>query len=220
MKISIIVTSHKGTEPYLQECLDSIMAQTEEPHEIILVIDGYTKPMLYDGTTTIIRDQNIGVALSRDEGVKLMTGTHILFVDGDDVLPENFLYEMRTMMQWKKVDIVYPSCVLWSKWGDEAPLPNSHFMPALRVTKKEMLKYNQIVVSSLMKKKVYTEVGGFDPDIHIFEDWDFFLKAMFKGFKVYRANTFLKYRQRTTSRNHMNEEHKQRITDKIRAAFK
>jgi len=216
IKISVIINSFKGTEKYLEECLESVSAQTIKPFETILVIDGYQKPMVYPGITTIIRDINMGVAFSRDEGVKIMRGTHILFIDADDVIPENYISEMIQMMKWKEVDIVYPPCVLWNKWGTEAPKKNEYFTPPVELTMKDLLKQNYVVISSLMKKEVYVQVGGFDPDLDLFEDWLFFLKAMKLGFKFYRANTFLKYRQRTLSRNHHNEEHKIRITEKIR----
>jgi glycosyltransferase involved in cell wall biosynthesis len=219
MKISVIVNSYKGTEEYLPECLDSIVAQTTQPFEVIVVLDGYDKPVVYPGTTTIIRDKNIGIALSRDEGVRMMKGTHILFVDADDVLPENYLYEMKVTMQWKKVDIVYPSCVLWSRWGENPTKENSLFNPPMKATMKDMTTFNQIVVTSLMKKKVYEAVGGFDPDLMLFEDWKFFLTAMKMGFKVYRASCFLKYRQRGLSRNRANEAHKDRVYSLIKSEF-
>ena len=217
MKISVIVNSYTGTEPYLEECLESIMAQTVAPFEVIVVLDGYTKPTVYPGTTTIIRDKNMGIAYSREEGVNLSRGTHILFIDADDVIPENYIEEMMSTMRWKKVDIVYPSCILWSRWGPDKKKENAYYTPSIRVSMKEMLVHNQIVVSSLMKKKVYTDVGGFDPDLVMFEDWKFFLRAMQKGYKVYRANCFLKYRQRVLSRNHTHDEDRERITEKIRS---
>lgn len=215
MKISVIVNSYKGTEQYLAECLDSIFAQTYHPDEIIVVVDGYEKPMIYPGTTTIIRDKNIGVALSRDEGFRLSTGDYILFVDADDCLAENFIEEMKSQIRWKKYDIVYPHCLLWSKWGN-SKLENGYFVPPYKLTLKDMMKQNWVVVTSLMKREVYLKVGGFNPDLVLFEDYEFFLKAFVLGFKFSRANCFLKYRQRTLSRNRANEPHKERIYEKIR----
>lgn len=216
MKTSVIITCYKDTELYFEECLNSIQAQVVKPYEIIVVVDGFNKPMIYPGTITVIRDKNMGVAYSRDQGVKISTGDYLLFVDADDVLPENYIREMEMLMKWKKVDIVYPSALLWSKWGTEKPLENGWFEAPEKITFKEMIKQNYILVSSLMRREVYDKVGGFDPNLDMFEDWYFFLKALILKFKFKRVGTFLKYRQRVLSRNHINTEHKQRITDLIK----
>jgi glycosyltransferase involved in cell wall biosynthesis len=216
IKVSVIVTCHSGTEPYFEECLESIKAQVIKPYEIIVVVDGYIKPMLYPETITIIRDKNKGVAYSRDQGVRVSTGTHLLFVDADDVLPENYIKEMVELMKWTECDIIYPSCLLWSRWGNEAPKDNSYFDAPEKITFDKMIIRNSVLISSLMKREVYEKIGGFDPNLDMFEDWYFFLKALILKFKFFRGSTFLKYRQRTLSRNHINEEHKQRITDSIK----
>lgn len=215
MKVSIIVNSYKGTEAYLKECLDSIKAQVVKPHEVIVVVDGFAKPMMYPGVTTIIRDNNIGIAASRDEGVRLSTGNYLLFVDADDCLPENFLQEIMAQARWSKADIIYPNCLLWSRWG-ESKLENAYWYAPFRLTLKKMMKQNYVVVTSLIKRKVYEKVGGFNPDLILFEDYDFFFKALLMGFKFSRANCYLKYRQRTESRNRANGAHKERVYRKIK----
>ena len=216
MKISVIVTCHKGTEPYFEECLESIYAQVIQPYEVIVVVDGFNKPMIYPNTTTIIREKNIGVAYSRDQGFKLSSGNYILFVDADDVLPENYLKEMLGAARWKNGDIIYPSCLLWSKWGKEAPKDNTFFDPPKEITLNILLERNNILISSLMKREVYEKVGGFDPDLIMFEDWYFFLRAFILGFKFFPTYTFLKYRQRSLSRNRTFEGQNLRMTEKIR----
>lgn len=216
MKLSVIVTVHAGTEKYFEECLESIKAQVVKPHEIIVVVDGYIKPMIYPDTTTIIRNQNKGIAFSRDQGVKLSTGNYLLFIDADDVIPEDYIMRMASVIRWKKADIIYPSCLLWCKWGTEAPQENGFFDPPNMITLDNMLVRNNILISSVIKREVYDRIGGFDPDLIMFEDWYFFLEALVLKYKFHHAGTFLKYRQRQLSRNHVNEEHKARITQKIR----
>lgn len=220
MKISVIVTNHKGTEPYLGECLESLFAQTLYPDEIIVVSDGYDKPIIHPGVTLIIRDKNIGLAQSREQGMRIMTGTHVLFVDGDDVLPPNYIQEMVTTLETKKSDIVYPNILIWQRWGTDKAKPNGYISPPEVVSIKQMMVKNYILVTSLMKKEVYETLGGFDRDLILFEDWEFFLRAMHKGFKVHKADTFLYYRQRASSRNRANSEQKDRITIAIRNRFK
>jgi glycosyltransferase involved in cell wall biosynthesis len=215
MRISIIVNVYKGTEQYLEECLESIKSQTTKPYEIILVVDGYEKPMIYPGVTAIVRDENKGIAFSRNQGFQLSTGDYILFVDADDMLAENFLEEMMAQVLWHKPDVVYPSAILLARW-DDSKLDNGYFVPPHTLKLSDMAKQNYVLVTSLIKREVYEKVGGFNPDLSIFEDYEFFLKAMLIGYKFVRANCCLRYRQRTLSRNRSNESSKERIYNQIR----
>ncbi len=215
MPVSVIVTCYPPIEAYLAECIDSIKAQTVQADEIVLVLDSYDKPMTFPGVITVVREKNIGVARSREQGFRLSTGDRILFVDGDDCLPETFLEECLKI----KADIVYPSSLLWCHWSEQ-PKPNAYYEAPKVLTWERMLRQNEVLVTSLMKRAVYEAVGGFDPTLPIFEDYAFFLSAFAKGFRFKRANTYLRYRQRQNSRNRQDQEVRQdtyrQITSKYR----
>lgn len=91
--ISVIVPTYK-VEAYLPRCLDSIVAQTYQNLEIILVDDGspdnggaicdaYAQR---DNRIKVIHQKNAGVAAARNAGLDIMTGTYLMFVDPDDWL--------------------------------------------------------------------------------------------------------------------------------------
>lgn len=107
--ISVIVTAY-NIEKYLPECLDSLLAQTYRPMEIILVEDGST-----DGTAqicdryrrdheeiTVLHQKNAGPSAARNAGIAAAKGSYIGFVDGDDFV-EPCMYEKmyRACEQWK-----------------------------------------------------------------------------------------------------------------------
>jgi len=90
-KISVIVPVY-NMEPYLQKCLDSIIAQSYSNLEIILIDDGSTDkcPQICDeyaakdSRIKVIHKKNGGVASARNAGLKISTGEYIAFVDSDD----------------------------------------------------------------------------------------------------------------------------------------
>ena len=97
--ISIIVPIYK-VEKYIRQCVDSIINQTYEDIEIILVDDGspdncpqicddYAKT---DSRVKVIHKENGGIMSARKAGVKVATGEYIGFVDGDDWI-EADMYE-------------------------------------------------------------------------------------------------------------------------------
>lgn len=95
-KISVIVPIYNG-ETYLSECIESILKQTYENIELILVNDGskdnskniIDKYALLDNRIKAIHKENSGVSDSRNVGLKNTTGDYICFVDQDDYI-DNF----------------------------------------------------------------------------------------------------------------------------------
>ena len=100
-KYSIIVPVY-NSEKYLDDCLKSIFNQTNQDYEVICINDGSTDKSLdilnkYKNDIIIIDQDNRGLSVARNNGVKKASGKYLLFVDSDDVI-ENKLLE--------KIDIV------------------------------------------------------------------------------------------------------------------
>lgn len=99
-KISIIVPVYK-VEPYLRKCLDSIVNQTYQNLEIILVDDGSPdncgaicdEYAAKDERIQVIHKENGGVSSARNAGLEAASGDWVGFVDSDDwVEPDMFAY--------------------------------------------------------------------------------------------------------------------------------
>jgi glycosyltransferase involved in cell wall biosynthesis len=91
--LSIIVPVY-NKEKYIDDCLQSILAQTYIDFELILVNDGstdasYKKCREYaekDNRIKVINQTNAGVSTARNNGIQISTGTYIGFVDSDDTI--------------------------------------------------------------------------------------------------------------------------------------
>lgn len=94
--VSIIVPVY-NCEKYLTECLESIVRQTYHDIEIILINDGSTDTSAAicqryadrDDRIVFYSQENSGSSHSRNVGMRLSQGEYIIFVDSDDVIPEN-----------------------------------------------------------------------------------------------------------------------------------
>lgn len=98
-KFSIIVPVY-NTGDYLKKCIDSILNQTYEEYEIIIVNDGSTdnsKKIIneyknkYPDKIKVINKKNGGLSSARNRGVKKAMGEYILFVDSDDYIEKGLL---------------------------------------------------------------------------------------------------------------------------------
>lgn len=214
-KISVICTCF-NLEKYLDECIESVKGQIRQADEIILIHDGCKESCkAYTGVTTVFADKNMGVAKARDMGFKISTGDYILFLDGDDVLPLNYLQEMVKV----EADIVYPNCVLWAGWGNSGLANVWHEAPN-KITMEKMLIRNSVLMPSLFKREWYIKTVGFDESLPLFEDWFFWLRCLSMGAIFKKSCAFLMYRQRTLSRNHQKDELKQEVHKKVNDYFK
>lgn len=91
--ISIAIPVY-NVEKYLERCLDSVLAQTIAPYEVIMVDDGSTDhsgqiceryAMAYP-TWKVIHKANAGLGMARNTGMDIAEGTHIIWLDSDDTL--------------------------------------------------------------------------------------------------------------------------------------
>lgn len=107
MKISVIVPVY-NCEKYLADCLDSILGQTYQDFEIILIDDGsQDKSSLicdeyaqHDDRIRVVHQKNHGVSHARNVGLKLVTGDAVSFIDSDDTLePEMYELLIRVMQE-------------------------------------------------------------------------------------------------------------------------
>lgn len=100
-KVSIIVPCYK-VEKYLSNCIESVLHQTYENWELILVDDGspdrsgeicdnYAKK---DNRIKVIHKTNGGVAVARNIAIDLAEGEYISFLDGDDFLHTDYIREL------------------------------------------------------------------------------------------------------------------------------
>ncbi len=127
--ISIIVPVY-NVEKYLRKCIDSIIYQTYQNIEIILVDDGskdasgqicdeYAEK---DARITVIHKENGGVSIARNRGLDIAMGQWILFVDADDILPTDALSYYAEIVTYYEVDMVLGSYV---ECGEEGKIIKS-----------------------------------------------------------------------------------------------
>ena len=115
IKVSVIIPVYNG-EKYIKQCLDSILKQTLEQIEIIIINDASS-----DATSEILQDygsiytdkikivhnkQNEGQGKSRNIGINIAKGEFITFIDADDEIEQNMLEKMYNCAKNKNADLV------------------------------------------------------------------------------------------------------------------
>ncbi len=120
--ISLIVPVF-NTEKYLRECLDSIFLQTYPNVEVIIVNDGSTDRSQeiineyhrHHSNMVVIRQENLGLSMARNAGLKKAGGDYVTFVDSDDIIHPYFLELLQKVIQKNNADIAYTSLKRFKK---------------------------------------------------------------------------------------------------------
>lgn len=110
--ISVIVPVYK-VEPYLDQCVASIVNQTYQDLEIILVDDGSPDncPAMCDTWAKrdcrikVIHKENGGLSDARNAGLKIASGAYIALIDSDDIMDVNMLTQLYQALEENNADI-------------------------------------------------------------------------------------------------------------------
>ena len=112
--ISIVVPVY-NVEKYVCECLDSILRQKFDDYEIVCIDDGSKDGSLdllrqyesKDKRVKVITQKNMGLSAARNTGLEYSTGRYVMFVDSDDLLVDEALYDLSESLLSYSVQIIY-----------------------------------------------------------------------------------------------------------------
>ncbi len=206
-KVSVIIPCHNQGR-YIDETVNSVLAQTYDDFEIVIVNDGstddFTNDLLQDyrqPKTRVIHTDNQGVSAARNTAIRAATGTYILPLDGDDLIGKEYLQKGVEILDGNgNIGIV--TCLI-KFFGA------MNYRPELQPFSVEaMLVKNDLPCSSLFRRDDWERVGGFNNNMTVgWEDWDFWLSLLELEVGVHRIPEVLFYyrirpgsRERTMTR--------------------
>lgn len=117
MLISIIVPVYNAA-PYLDQCIQSILAQTYTDFELLLINDGSTDQSgaicdqyaLQDARIQVFHQQNAGVSAARNLGLDHAKGEWITFVDSDDWISDNY-FKVADLNLDSRIDCIFVNII-------------------------------------------------------------------------------------------------------------
>lgn len=201
-KVSVVMTVRNG-ERFLQEAVDSILNQTFEDFELIIVNDAST-----DGTRQILaeyqsRDQRIiidnlpirrGVAVCRNLGNAIASGEYIAVMDADDIsLPKRLEKQVSFLDQAPDIGLAGTLVEIMNENGKVKSYPQ---LP----TESEVLQWqlffiNPFTHSTIMMRRLpVIALGGYRENIGAAEDYDLYARASIHSKVGIVPEVLVKYR--------------------------
>ncbi len=182
-KVSIIIPAYNA-EQFIDKTLDSVFNQSYQDFEVIVVDDGScdgTGKVIskYKDRLTYILKENQGLSLARNTGIAVARGEYIAFLDHDDIwLPERLKVGLTLLEEDRGLYLCFSDAYIIDKKGRRRN--NTLFeiyRPHRGMVFRELLKENFIpIITAVVRKDIFKEIGLFNPQYKIVEDWDFFLR--------------------------------------------
>ena len=202
-KVSVIVPIY-NVEKYLEKCINSLLSQTLEDIQIILVNDGSK-----DNSGTIakkyaeknkdkviyVEKENGGLSDARNYGLKYATGDFVAFLDSDDYVETNMYQEMYEIAKKQNSDMV--ECNFIWEYPNKAKIDKQYKYQ----NKKEMLSFVRVVAwNKLIKRSLIIEHNLEFPKGLRYEDVEFTYKLIpYINKFAYVDKPFIHYIQREGS---------------------
>ena len=171
-------------EKFIFRAIQSVLAQSYMPHEIIVVDDGSNDSSrdvvrgrfaaeISSGLVRLIEKPHTGVSDTRNAGLKSATGDLIAYLDSDNAWRRDYLLVMTALFSSaREVSTAYSAFHLHNK---DSGADYLHSVPYAR---KELLIKNFIDLNTFMHRRyVYLQNGGFDVDLSRLVDWDFIISV-------------------------------------------
>ena len=183
--VSVVIRT-KDRPDSLGRALRSVAAQTLLPAEVVVVNDGGADPSpVLAGfsdrfpVALVGFPASIGRSRAAQAGLEAATGTHVLFLDDDDDLRAEHLRTLADAIADEGVRAAYTDveCVAEEKDGTGATRTVAEGILGGPLDPSRLLFENTIpIMAVLVDRSLALEVGGFDPGLTYFEDWDLWLR--------------------------------------------
>lgn len=184
--ISIILPTY-NREGYLREAVASVLAQTYDPWELLVVDDGstdgtraYLDTLVDPRVRCVLHDHCGNAALLRNVAARVVRGSYIAFLDSDDVwLPEKLAVQWEDLRAHPQCRWSYMGRVYIDEKGREPQWPGlRRWEPYAGWIVEQVIDTRALVAMSsvMVERGLFETMGGFDESVGRCEDYDLWIK--------------------------------------------
>lgn len=203
-EVSVVIPTYNSAH-YLIEAVESVLVQTYQDFEILVIDDGSTdetkKTMRrYRDRVQYIHQQNGGVAVARNRGIAESRGRYVAFLDADDTwLPHKLERQLAALQHQPQHHACYAAFTVVD--AKLHPLSISRSQRQASALADLLLRGNVVATPStvLCERPLFDVVGGFDPALSQCADWDMWVRLAGQTEFLYLDEPLVTYRQHNTN---------------------
>ncbi|WP_051334982.1 glycosyltransferase [Bradyrhizobium sp. Ai1a-2] len=191
--VSVVVVSFNYGH-FVEEAVDSVLAQTFKDIEVIVVEGGSTDPASRERTLAlkrprtkvIVQTEAHQVGANRNFGIRQARGKYVCCLDADDLLKPTYIEKAAYLLETYGYDVV--SCAM-QQFGSSDERVGILGEPVL----SDMLKGNHVLTCAVFRRSLWEKAGGYrDTDRattgHVYEDWLFWAQLAAMGARIHNMS--------------------------------
>lgn len=190
--VSVVMPAYNAA-PYLPETIESVLAQTFNDFELLIIDDGSTDNTAeiahqysqQDSRVKLLSQENQGVSVARNLGIQMSLGEFVAFLDSDDQwLPDKLAVHIEHLTLQPELGISFAKIEFMSPEGN--PMKQFSNSSLTNLTPIDFYYENLIITPSnvVIRRAVFEQIGNFDPNLKGTEDAELFLRTSCNGWKV------------------------------------
>ena len=179
VKIAVVIPCYNG-ERWVAAAIDSVLAQNCQALEIIVVDDGSTDRTAsvlkgFGSRIAVLTQQNCGVSAARNAGARFASGTHLKFLDADDLMPAGALEALTRVAEAHRGMVIVGRAAAVDQYGVPTQ-GESGYDIGCRLQTGELIDPSYLITQAtssslwLLPKIVFLESGGFDTTTRLGEE--------------------------------------------------
>jgi len=179
--VSVIITTYNRAS-FLEEAIQSVLAQDFRDFELIVVDDGSTdgtRQILerYADSLTPLYQENCGVSAARNSGIQHSHGAYVAFLDSDDLWLSKKLSTQITFFNTHPQALICQTEEIWVRKGMRVNPRKVHKKYSGEIF-EHCLSLCRVSPSAVLVKRIlFDEVGLFDEGLPVCEDYDLWLRV-------------------------------------------
>lgn len=199
MTVSVIVPAYNSAAT-IRQTLDSVLGQTRQPDEVLVVDDGSTdetgdivasmgRPVRY------LRQENGGASSARNLGILHSTGDCLLFLDADDALMPTAIQKLAgALEQDEPYGAAYCGWITTDR-PDHVTMQSPLDRPSGHIWRDICTEHLCTVENVMVRRSVIAKSGLFDVNLRTFEDYDFWIRVAAHAAFVFVPEHLVEYRR-------------------------
>ena len=208
-RISVIITTY-NYERFVRDAIDSVLAQTRLPDEIVVIDDGSTDNTrkivdeYADRHVTYIWQENAGAGAARNRGIAATTGEFVAFLDADDIwLPTRLERQECLLIDHPDAVLATGHMIWWDVARNQRRFERFGDMPSAKI-QREILVRNVVGNPSmvLVRRNALDAAGPYDRRLRWGQDWELFIRITRVGEVVTVDEPVIVYRWHGESLSH------------------
>jgi glycosyltransferase involved in cell wall biosynthesis len=187
-RVSVVMPAHQAAST-VGAAISSVLWQSYRDLELVVVDDGSSDRTAeiassFDGQVVLLRQAHSGVAAARNRAMACARGELIAFCDADDIFLDGYLDALMSVYDQ------HPGIVTANAWwlfrGGVNPAKTRHKgrFPRADQQRRAILEQNFVSTMSLFPRRLIDDIGVMAEDLPRAEDWDFWVRAIYAGYRV------------------------------------